>query len=133
MHLLATRLVWNFVSTRLRTFQIANTIGARWAAKTFLLRTCQLIDYTGRTFTKAEDHPPMRYPRNAAVIFLVLITSIIAVAGDVTIPKTAWKRGIGVPLENPGGRKRALVGMIDDGYWQGAPVGGFGAGTLSRT
>ncbi len=23
--------------------------------------------------------------------------------------------------------------MIDDGYWQGAPVGGFGAGTLSRS
>jgi non-lysosomal glucosylceramidase len=23
--------------------------------------------------------------------------------------------------------------MIDDGYWQGAPVGGFGAGTFSRT
>ena len=23
--------------------------------------------------------------------------------------------------------------MIDDGYWQGAPVGGLGAGTFSRT
>ena len=23
--------------------------------------------------------------------------------------------------------------MIDDGYWQGAPVGGFGSGTFSRT
>jgi len=54
-------------------------------------------------------------------------------AGD-TIPKAAWKRGIGQPLENAGGVKPALVhGMIDDGYWQGAPVGGFGAGTFSRT
>jgi len=54
-------------------------------------------------------------------------------AGD-TIPKTAWKRGIGQPLDNPGGRKAALgAGMIDDGYWQGAPVGGFGSGTFSRT
>src|SRR5450631_208935 len=54
-------------------------------------------------------------------------------AGDA-IPKAAWKRGLGLPLENPGGRKPALApGMIDDGYWQGAPVGGFGAGTFSRT
>src|SRR5215831_2661794 len=58
----------------------------------------------------------------------------LALAGD-SIPQAAWKRGIGVPLENPGGRKPALAssGMIDDGYWQGAPVGGFGAGTFSRT
>jgi len=49
------------------------------------------------------------------------------------IPKAAWKRGIGVPLEAPGTRKPQLVTMIDDGYWQGAPVGGFGAGTFSRT
>jgi non-lysosomal glucosylceramidase len=55
-------------------------------------------------------------------------------AGDA-IPKAAWKRPIGLPLENAGGRKPALAstGMIDDGYWQGAPVGGFGAGTFSRT
>jgi non-lysosomal glucosylceramidase len=55
-------------------------------------------------------------------------------AGD-DIPKVAWKRGIGQPLENAGGRKPALAptGMIDDGYWQGAPVGGFGSGTFSRT
>ena len=55
-------------------------------------------------------------------------------AGDA-IPKAAWKRGIGQPLENAGGRKPALdpSQMIDDGYWQGAPVGGFGSGTFSRT
>src|SRR5246127_1407074 len=55
-------------------------------------------------------------------------------AGD-TIPQAAWKRAIGQPLEKPGGRKPALPasGMIDDGYWQGAPVGGFGSGTFSRT
>src|ERR1700719_175958 len=55
-------------------------------------------------------------------------------AGD-TIPKVAWKRGIGQPLQNAGGRKPALdpSQMIDDGYWQGAPVGGFGSGTFSRT
>jgi non-lysosomal glucosylceramidase len=34
-------------------------------------------------------------------------------------------------LKNPG--IAAKEGGIDDGYWQGAPVGGFGSGTLSRT
>lgn len=70
--------------------------------------------------------------------FLALLWAItivpLAFAGD-SIPKAAWKRGIGVPLENAGGRKPALAAsaMIDDGYWQGAPVGGFGSGTFSRT
>jgi non-lysosomal glucosylceramidase len=64
---------------------------------------------------------------------LVAFTPFIF-AGDA-IPKAAWKRGIGQPLENAGGRKPALdpSQMIDDGYWQGAPVGGFGSGTFSRT
>jgi non-lysosomal glucosylceramidase len=68
-------------------------------------------------------------------IVLGLLASVpMAFAGDA-IPKAAWKRGIGQPLENAGGRKPALArsGMIDDGYWQGAPVGGFGSGTFSRT
>ena len=53
-------------------------------------------------------------------------------AGDV-IPKIAWKRGIGVPLADAGTRKPQLTDLIDDGFWQGAPVGGFGSGTFSRT
>lgn len=57
-----------------------------------------------------------------------------AALGD-EIPKAAWRRPIGQPLENAGTRKPALAesGHIDDGYWQGAPVGGFGAGTFSRS
>ncbi len=47
------------------------------------------------------------------------------------IPKAAWRRPLGLPLENPGVKRNA--GDIDDGYWQGAPVGGFGSGTFSRT
>jgi len=47
------------------------------------------------------------------------------------IPKIAWRRPLGQPLEKPGVRKNKSD--IDDGYWQGAPVGGFGAGTFSRT
>src|SRR5258707_13907825 len=50
------------------------------------------------------------------------------------IPKAAWRRPIGQPLTNAGTAKPALgPGHIDDGYWQGAPVGGFGAGTFSRS
>src|ERR1043166_9665272 len=77
----------------------------------------------------------MRMARILAFLLLlsVVLTSLFVYAGD-TIPKAAWKRGIGQPLENAGGVKPALAGgMIDDGYWQGAPVGGFGAGTFSRT
>lgn len=40
-------------------------------------------------------------------------------------------RPLGQPLDHPGVRKNNVD--IDDGYWQGAPVGGFGAGTFSRT
>jgi non-lysosomal glucosylceramidase len=50
------------------------------------------------------------------------------------IPKAAWKRPIGTPLAGAGTKKPALESThLDDGYWQGAPVGGFGAGTFSRT
>ncbi len=51
-------------------------------------------------------------------------------SGD-EIPKISWTRPLGAPLANPGTRKNSYD--IDDGYWQGAPVGGFGAGTFSRT
>ena len=67
-----------------------------------------------------------------AVLLSVILAALAAWAGDA-IPKVAWKRGIGEPLANPGTKKPALDGMIDDGYWQGAPVGGLGAGTFSRT
>ncbi len=59
------------------------------------------------------------------------LLNCFACAGD-SIPKAAWKRGIGQPLADAGTKKPNL-GVIDDGYWQGAPVGGFGAGTFSRT
>jgi len=67
------------------------------------------------------------------LVFFLLTTASAARAGD-DIPKAAWKRPIGAPLEHPGTKKPALdAGHIDDGYWQGAPVGGFGSGTFSRT
>ncbi|HZU32480.1 MAG TPA: non-lysosomal glucosylceramidase [Candidatus Angelobacter sp.] len=49
------------------------------------------------------------------------------------IPQAAWRRPIGQPLSTALGKKPEIKVMIDDGYWQGAPVGGFGAGTFSRS
>lgn len=63
---------------------------------------------------------------------LVLTLVRFSSAGDV-IPEAAWRRPLGLPLENPGGKKPEINDMIDDGYWQGAPVGGLGAGTFSRS
>src|SRR5258705_1139587 len=72
------------------------------------------------------------------VVLIVLLGSCLLASsparGADDIPKAAWKRPLGLPLANAGTKKPALdAGHIDDGYWQGAPVGGFGAGTFSRT
>jgi len=64
------------------------------------------------------------------VCFLLAAWASAALAGS-EIPKAAWTRPIGLPLETPGVTKDASG--IDDGYWQGAPVGGMGSGTFSRT
>lgn len=53
------------------------------------------------------------------------------------IPKESWKRNIGEELESPG--KTKIIGLegglpnFDDGYFNGMPLGGFGAGTFSHT
>lgn len=65
----------------------------------------------------------------ALLAITVSITSV-AWAGDV-IPQAAWRRPLGLALSNPGVTR--VHGDIDDGFWQGAPVGGFGSGTFSRT
>ena len=76
---------------------------------------------------------PLRRALPLALILLALPSTPAAKPGD-DVPKAAWKRPIGAPLEHAGTKKPALdAGHIDDGYWQGAPVGGFGAGTFSRT
>lgn len=52
------------------------------------------------------------------------------------IPEICWKRKIGEPYELPGVTKVTSCGglpNIDDGYFQGMPLGGFGAGTFSQT
>ncbi len=74
----------------------------------------------------------MLLKRFICAIFFAMVVCPPLVADD-HIPNAAWKIGIGVPPTNPGGRKPSLPTLIDDGYWQGAPVGGFGAGTFSRS
>ena len=64
------------------------------------------------------------------VFTLILLIAAQAWAGDA-IPKAAWRRPLGLPLDKPGVTR--VPGNIDDGYWQGAPVGGFGSGTFSRS
>jgi len=50
------------------------------------------------------------------------------------IPSVAWQIPIGTAPSHPGAQRAELHSTnIDDGYWQGAPVGGFGAGTFSRS
>jgi non-lysosomal glucosylceramidase len=72
--------------------------------------------------------------RLAAVLSLLLCLAAPAAQSGDEIPKAAWKRPIGLPLANAGSKKATLPrDHIDDGFWQGAPVGGFGAGTFSRT
>ena len=72
--------------------------------------------------------------KQAFLLGLVLLSTIslsLSAGAQDVIPKAAWRRPIGLPLENPGVKRDS--GDIDDGYWQGAPVGGFGSGTFSRT
>ena len=76
-------------------------------------------------------YTPMKLScRSCFLLVIVLLVSFFVSASD-QIPPVAWRIPIGQPLANPGGRDNSV--NIDDGFWQGAPVGGIGAGTFSRT
>jgi non-lysosomal glucosylceramidase len=72
--------------------------------------------------------------RSALFLSFLIFFALPTQAQD-EIPPLAWRIPIGQPPANPGGRKPELdpSDNIDDGFWQGAPVGGFGAGTFSRS
>jgi len=78
---------------------------------------------------------PSASTRRICQAFLLVLLSPVLLCADDNIPRAAWRIPIGQPPANPGGRKPELspAGNIDDGYWQGAPVGGLGAGTFSRS
>src|SRR5205807_5674876 len=66
------------------------------------------------------------------ILLFVLLSTLLLNASD-HIPKVAWRIPIGQPVANPGKPEPIASSNIDDGFWQGAPVGGFGAGTFSRS
>ena len=72
---------------------------------------------------------------NRLITMFALVTCWASIAlGQNLIPAAAWRMPIGTAPANPGAQRSELKGAnIDDGYWQGAPVGGMGAGTFSRT
>src|SRR5262249_43178322 len=79
----------------------------------------------------------MYRPVTACTVAALALASVSAasVAGaSETIPSVAWKRAMGLPLENPGREKPSITyPHVDDGDWQGAPVGGPCARTFSRS
>src|ERR1700730_9333201 len=98
------------------------------------MRPRRFLPQPGLPATNVEESlMSKRFPLACALAFpFALLTSSVHANDD--IPKAAWKRPIGEPLQNPGTKKPTLdAGHIDNGFWQGAPVGGFGAGTFSRT
>src|SRR5262249_41791747 len=97
---------------------------------------------SGAAIEAGGSRPPspwtrMYRPVTACTVAALALASVSAasVAGaSETIPSVAWKRAMGLPLENPGREKPSITyPHVDDGYWQGAPVGGLGAGTFSRS
>src|ERR1043166_7949018 len=76
----------------------------------------------------------MKFRRGMFAVSCVLLLGAAFSAVADEIPKAAWRGPIGQPLANAVTASPSLgPGHIDDGYWQGAPVGGFGAGTFSRS
>jgi non-lysosomal glucosylceramidase len=72
--------------------------------------------------------------RRAFLAFLLAAVSISSGHGQSQpIPTAAWSTEIGVSLPDPGHEMRRATTGFDDGYHQGAPVGGIGAGTFSRS
>jgi non-lysosomal glucosylceramidase len=75
--------------------------------------------------------PSTRVPAFHILTVALCLSTVSTSWCDDGIPKAAWKRPLGLPLQNPGLTR--APGDIDDGYWQGVPVGGLGAGTFSRS
>jgi non-lysosomal glucosylceramidase len=75
-----------------------------------------------------------KFNRHVVLFFIcfILFTPLHLQADD-HIPDVAWRIPIGQAVAHPGRTEPVAAGDIDDGFWQGAPAGGFGAGTFSRS
>jgi non-lysosomal glucosylceramidase len=80
---------------------------------------------------RQEKHMLRIHP-SVFLLAFILVSPLWLHAGD-QIPSVAWRIPIGQPVANPGKPEPTAAGNIDDSFWQGAPVGGFGAGTFSRS
>ncbi len=81
------------------------------------------------------------------LLLVVLLSSAACVIGAETtmvavelqptvrpahIPEAAWVRPVGLPHEDPG-RPRTSYPIVNDGPYNGAPLGGMGAGSIGRS
>jgi non-lysosomal glucosylceramidase len=99
-------------------------------------RTSATLHELSRSIKPIVYSDEFRRPPKIVAFCILFAVSVFAprLVADDLIPKAAWKRPLGLPLENAGIKMTTLERKhIDEGYWQGAPVGGFGAGTFSRT
>ncbi len=77
-------------------------------------------------------------PPRAAMLFLItpkIKENAMKTTNTATlfaVPEAAWTRPIGQPVDNPP-KPRTQYPIVDDGPYQGAPLGGIGAGTIGRT
>jgi non-lysosomal glucosylceramidase len=113
--------LWQYHRTR-RMFT-----GVCWMAPDKNARPQKLYEVSGGPLKESSMHV-----RTLTMLAFALCIPLSAVAsGGDGIPKAAWTRPLGLPLQDPGVALES--GNIDDGYWQGVPVGGMGAGTFSRS
>jgi non-lysosomal glucosylceramidase len=86
----------------------------------------------------------LRFARVVLITQIVVLVALMAGLGgglpalaqtsdSDAIPAVAWRIPMGVAPAHPGGHRPEITTLIDDGYWQGAPVGGIGAGTFSES
>jgi hypothetical protein len=70
---------------------------------------------------------------NRLITMFALVTAWASIAlGPNLIPAADWRIPSGTAPANPGAQRSELKGVnIDEGYWQGAPVGGMGGATSS--
>jgi non-lysosomal glucosylceramidase len=76
---------------------------------------------------------PMRTPVTPGPAAPDPAVSAPAAAGHADIPEAAWTRPLGEPF--PEAARAADVGypLLDDGPYQGLPLGGLGSGSIGRT
>ncbi|HUS15150.1 MAG TPA: GH116 family glycosyl-hydrolase, partial [Chloroflexia bacterium] len=105
-------------------------IGALLAAGWLTLRPRPPANVPASPPTIQAQQPGAPSPEGTHPVSDATTTAVPPLAG---VPAAAWRRDIGAPLDQPGVNKIHLPNNADDGYWQGAPIGGMGSGSIGRT